>query len=377
MLIYIVVFVISIFFTRLCEGTENKYLKFIFACFAVAIPSILAGVRDSGVGHDTLIYADEAFEEISSYRDKGVYVFLKDLISGDFLLEPLFCILNYIGAKFGTDIHYGYLVVNTFTVGIAFKAIYDYREKASMPLMMFVFLFLFYNVSYNIMRQCLALVLALNLYNSLESRKWLSAILWGIGMLMSHSTAVVFFLFLLLYWAIAKDYGKRLILTFVLMIPFVLLLLDPIIMLAVDLGIVPEKMLIYLASEAETAIFKTAIVYGLVGFGLFLFQYRKLQNEDSKEVSLMISTKLFAIILLVTSVVSVWAFRMTYYFLIFDVLFIPRVVRLSIMHNRLRGRAVLLTFVSLIIVYWYWSIIHNNENETYPYKSEILSGLLS
>ena len=96
------------------------------------------------------------------------------------------------------------------------------------------------------------------------------------------------------------------------------------------------------------------------------------KEESNREIIFIFNVKLFNNLLILASAVSMWAFRMAYYFGVFDILFIPRIIRFVSEKDERKGNFLTVVFVLLISIYWYWSIIHNNENETYPYKSEIL-----
>ena len=364
----------SIFFATLCDGSEKWTYRLCFATLAVLIPALLAGLRDYGVGHDTTIYVDDTYREILDYKDLGILTFLRAAVDGEFTQEPFYCFLNYIGLQLGPEVNYVYFVVSLVTIALVFNAIYLYREKASMPLMMFVFLFLYFNVSLNIIRQTVAIALALNVYLYLERKQWITSAVFLVLMLLSHTTSVVFLLFLLLYVAVQKRAGMKILIGLVLVVPITLMMLDDLILLAISWNIVSTRFIVYMADEEETAVMKTAILFGWIILGAMLWGgYSLLKNKEvSRETVFVFNVKLFSNLLILASTVSLWAFRMAYYFGVFDILFIPRVIRLISEEDEKKGRFLTVLFVGLIVFYWYWSIIHNNENETYPYKSELL-----
>ena len=374
MFIYLSVFILSILFARLCDGSEKWIYRLFFAALAVLTPALLAGLRDYGVGHDTTIYVDDTYREILEYKDLGLLTFLRAAVDGEFTQEPFYCFLNYIGLQLGPEVNYVYFVVSLVTIALVFNAIYLYREKASMPLMMFAFLFLFFNISLNTIRQTVAISLALNVYLYLERKQWITSAVFLVLMLLSHTTSVVFLLFLLLYVAVQKKAGMKVLVGMALVVPIILMMLDDLILLAISLNIVPMRFAVYMSDEAETAVMKTAILFGWIVLGAMLWGgYSLLKNEEtSRETVFVFNVKLFSNLLILASTVSLWAFRMAYYFGVFDILFIPRVIRLISEEDEKKGRFLTVLFVGLIVFYWYWSIIHNNENETYPYKSELL-----
>lgn len=374
MLIYIFVFLLSIIFTILCDGSEKKSYRIAFALIAILIPSLLAGFRDYGVGYDTQIYVDDTYREVLDYRDSGLWFFLKAMLEGEFTQEPFYCFINYIGLQLGIEVNYVYFVVNFVTIALVFNAIWLYQEKASMPLMMFVFLFLYFNISLNIIRQTVAIALALNVYLYLEQRRWIMVLVFGILMFLSHTTSIVFILFLLLYVAINRGVGFKIVIGLILIVPLVFLMLEELVLLAISLNMVPTRFINYILEEEETTVMKTAVAYGWLVLGAMLWGgYTFLIRENYfRETYFILYVKLFSNLLILASTVSLWAFRMAYYFGVFDILFIPRIIHLVSEEDEEKGKMLTYFFVILIIFYWYWSIIYNNENETYPYKSEIL-----
>lgn len=374
MLIYLFVFLLSIIFTVLCEGSEKKIYRIAFALLAILIPSLLAGFRDYGVGYDTQIYVDDTYREVLDYRDSGLWTFFEAVLDDEFTQEPFYCFINYIGLQLGIEVNYVYFVVNFVTIALVFNAIWIYQEKASMPLMMFVFLFLYFNISLNIIRQTVAIALALNVYLYLEHRRWIMALVFGVLMFLSHTTSIVFILFLLLYVAINRGVGFKIVIGLFLVVPLVFLMLEDIVLLAISLNLVPTRFINYILEEEETTVMKTAVAYGWLVLGAMLWGgYTFLKKENYfREVYLILNVKLFSNLLILASIVSLWTFRMAYYFGIFDILFIPRIIHLVSEEDEEKGKMLTYFYVILIIFYWYWSIIYNNENETYPYKSEIL-----
>lgn len=374
MLIYIFVFLLSIIFTIFCEGSEKKSYRISFALIAILIPSLLAGFRDYGVGYDTQIYVDDTYREVLDYRDLGLWSFLKAMLEGEFTLEPFYCFINYIGLQLGIEVNYVYFIVNFVTIALVFNAIWLYQEKASMPLMMFVFLFLYFNISLNIIRQTVAIALALNVYLYLEQRRWIMALVFGVLMFLSHTTSIVFILFLLLYFAINRGVGFKIVIGLILIVPLVFLMLEDIVLLAISLNMVPTRFINYILEEEDTAVMKTAVAYGWLVLGAMIWGgYTFLiKKEYFRETYFILNVKLFSNLLILASTVSLWAFRTAYYFGVFDILFIPRIIHLVSEEDEEKGKILSYFFVILIIFYWYWSIIYNNENETYPYKSEIL-----
>lgn len=121
---------------------------------AVLLPSLLAGFRDSGVGTDTLIYADDVWEKIT-YCDNWNIFFLSYATRVFDDIELLYLLINYLVYQLGGNLHTLYFMVNFIVVLFFYMTAYDNRKKASMWLVMALFFLMYYNVSLNLIANLL------------------------------------------------------------------------------------------------------------------------------------------------------------------------------------------------------------------------------
>lgn len=377
MLPYLITFSISILFTFFAQKNVNNRLIF-FSCsvIAVLVPSLLAGLRDSGIGTDTKVYVDYIwadFKYITNWNQ--FYTMYQQKQFND--IEPLYLCLNYIASLFGSKVNNIYFLSNLLTNLFIYLSAYDNRKKSSMTLFMFIYLFSYYNMSLNLVRQSLALSFCLYSFKYIEQKKWWKFIVMFIIINLAHNTGLFFVAFLILYILfeyLKNNKSRKLILSFTtLCVVLGTVFIDITLTFFVGYGILPSKFLIY--NSLETApliksVFINYIIYIFlfISFGVIIKQ-KDLKTEFAKYTYLKINgTLLFA-----STIISKWAFRISYYFnIITDCIMLPRA--LFFIKKRLPQKYILIlsATVILILIIWYWTIIFNNGNQTYPYKSKIL-----
>ncbi|KFC20003.1 EpsG family protein [Chryseobacterium sp. FH1] len=372
---YLFVFAISIFSTYLAQislNRKNKVLFFVFSAIAILTPSLLAGFRDSGVGTDTKIYVDSVWNQFKHIQSWGqFYKYYKNDAFAD--IEFVYLLLNFVGSRFGTDVHIIYFLTSFVIVLFVYLTAYDNRKKAYMWLVMFVFLFGFYNQSLNLVRQTICLTLCLYGFKYLEEKKWIKFILLLIVIKYTHNTGIFYFGFIGAYiLAVSKYKAKHLVLfTTLTCCVFIFMYFDYIVGLFVVLGILPQKFLYYLSGDTINYVFVFIFHFAISMILLVALIFNIKSNEKDKLISYMF-LNLLGSILILTALVSVWSFRVAFYFLfISECILLPRALFLMRKH-KLEYSILILLVVSMFFTYWFTTIAYYNENETYPYKSEIL-----
>ena len=139
MLIYIVVFIISLWGVREADVRyEERSYRILFSLIAVLPPILLAGFRDSTVGTDMVIYILPLFEEQAiAQQELGTFIDTNDL-------EILYLILNYIVAKITDSPFVLLLLIHTLIIIPLYITAMKWRELLSPVLFMFVFYMIFF-----------------------------------------------------------------------------------------------------------------------------------------------------------------------------------------------------------------------------------------
>ena len=132
----------------------------------------------------------------------------------------------------------------------------------------------------------------------------------------------------------------------------------------------------YMGGLEESALTKSVFIIYIL-FGVFLFRvqrfFRKISCQLDSKLSMYAYFKFIGVLLFIGSLVSRWAFRVSYYINYpADCLFLPRAAKLVKRRSFVMYKFSVCTILLLAFVLWIWSIVIKNDNATIPYKSKIL-----
>ena len=379
MIEYIFVFIITLLATYKAQTTSSKVVLAISSTIAVFVPSILSGIRDSGIGYDTEVYGSYNFDLMMSYSSMSFMDFLHEIISGSFGGEWLYFFLIFSSVKISGDIHWYYFSIQLFICLFTYLAIYKNRNKASMTIMMFMFLFTFYNISLSAMRQSIALSLALFAYIYFDKRRWIIFIPLFILVCLSHNSGVFFGALILMVWLQEKELiPSRKFVYIILVIPFLFTFFNPILTFLVSVGLFPEKFTdLYMASDNKGGLMKTNFAIGVLIYFIQVANLKSILPNSKKQANLCGNNQLLYPIFMLSMLVSLWAFRISYYFYYFSIIFTPMFLQFQKNSGAKKYNITKWMIIILIILNWYIAIVVNNENSTVPYSSVILNQWLN
>lgn len=184
-LIYTCIFVIISLFFGLINKTDNK-LGLTIVLMSSILLAIFASIRE-GVGTD--FYA---------YRDIFYYVnnhFSTDMIFS-FYQEPFNVILYRVGFIVFSSEKGMYFIYSFLTTFFVFITIYKFKNSINVRLSVFMFLSMFYLVSFNGMRQMLAVSILLYGFTKLHNKKHFIFIIICIISSLVHKSAMFMILLL-------------------------------------------------------------------------------------------------------------------------------------------------------------------------------------
>lgn len=376
-MIYWFVFAVSIWATYCAQNfIKHKVVFLLFSAIAVLLPSALAGCRSSGIGTDTLIYADQVWDMVVSCDDWKTLISLFAVGAlGD--IEIGYLILNFITRIFSTNLNAMYFTTNFIVVLFFYLSAYDNRKQAPMWLVMTLFFFLYYNLSLNIIRQSIAFSLTMYSFKYIEQRKWKKYIVWQLITFTMHNTAFLNLLLLPLYFIPRIKKAKRRkiwILGTYCIIPMGLFSLDKILTMSISIGIIPGKFMMYAAADSDSVINITDLTtnIGLLVI-LFLASLGLKRSYTRMETRANMFAKISSILISLSSFVSQHAARIAYYIApLVNCFFIPRALFSLKQRNLALYRILLACTILLVIAYWYWLVVVRDNTETYPYRSRIL-----
>ncbi len=365
MIIYIFVFLTSIFFVFLAEkSVKNSLLFSVFSLISILIPSIIAGVRDESVGTDIEIYIQE------------VLLNLQYGVIFDSATELTVASVVFVGYYFSHSLFGVLFSLSFFSILVVYISIFLLRKYVKMYYAMFIYLFLFYNESLNLMRQHVALSLSFLLLALIIRKYYKTSIPVCVLLLMSHNTAffVLFPITFFCYLMHKKGNVDIYYYSSFVVLAFLIVGIDLFINVSVSLGLITEKYLMYLSSEEEREAGLPLSTLFLPVVCFIMFNFPRKRNMQKSVMSNAYFFFSYAIIVSrFASLISFWASRIGLYFNIFNVLLLPSMILYKNKSKRFYFRFVL---AGLVIFNWYWSIVINNNNGTVPYRSSILNSFL-
>ena len=174
----------------------KKLPKWVFYS-AILIPVTISGLR-FGIGTDYSAY-------VNMYYNITSYPSITSAIS-ETRYEPGWIILNYIVKYIFDDVVYVFIVAALFTWIFSFKAIHDNKKHISLGIAVLILLCTMYNVSFNIVRQILAVsIIMLSIKPMLDTKVW-KYILIVLFASTFHFTSL---LFLPAYWVVNSKTENR------------------------------------------------------------------------------------------------------------------------------------------------------------------------
>lgn len=380
-MIYVLVYFLSIIFVFLAqhEIRRNRKAFFLFYSFiSLSILFITASFRDIGIGTDTNAYVRTVWEKVISISN--IEDLLKTYNSGDFFeIEFVYVLTCWLSSLVSADIHFLFLVLNILAILPIYLAIYENRHKCSMCLAFATFLLLYYDNTLNLVRQSVALSFSVYSFSLFKLRKYTKCAIYCILAFLFHGTSLFFLLFVYLYYIYthASKLWRNIIMksTYVL---FILLYFnfDKFLYYIIETGILPTKYAYYAVEMSETGfsgmtVLRQCIILLLIYICIYYANKKKLQKEITRRLKCYLILKTWGIFLFLSSLISMWAFRVSFYFNYpIDIVLFPKAM---IILKKSRYYNILIFFYFVILFFiWYWTVIRLQMNEVYPYKSQIL-----
>ncbi len=196
-IVYTLTFAISLTCIFLYKKIEKGKLERLFCLIGIILPPILLSTFRYGIGVDYHTY-------VSNYN----------YFSNQFSFKSIFCsyqepfsVILYFLAKIIFSNSIGFFLLSILiTIVFTFLGIKNYKERISMPLALFIYYMFYYQISYNAVRQCIAVAIVFFAYKYVIERKPIKYIIFITIAGLFHKTA---FLCLLFYFLGSKEENKR------------------------------------------------------------------------------------------------------------------------------------------------------------------------
>lgn len=364
---YIQIFVVALAISLGVDLAKTKRVKGSFFVLLVLFLSLVGGLRDIGVGTDTVTYSESYY-----YAAKDIHSFMDLIDSGR---DIGYVLLNLIAVYF-QSLWVAHFLGQLMTHGIILYVVYLLKKRYPLihfSLFVFVYLFIFYNQTFNFMRQYCSIALTMcTLYYMLQN-KWGVSLVCMIVSFFFHPSAILFALAGVYYYMCVVSKSK---------------LYTWLAVLGALISIFLASKFYYILSEFSEAGLVSEVYserYGADGsfkgregfrptvlfmfIGMFYLIYRTYVQKVLKLPyiffwgTLHVSYIAFSLL----SLFSVFLYRLGLYFYLPNMMFASFVVgtkRFNIVEKT--------TFCSIIVLDWIIYIIMHNGGDTLPYKSRIL-----
>lgn len=370
MVIYLIIFILSLICINIGEKFEfcKKYvIGRMFYTIGLLIPAILAGMRDYSIGTDVNVYGIPMFNTALGYSSLNDYILHNSEAT---LAEPLYGIMNFIISRFTTNPFWILFIIALIINYFIFLGWYKYKNKIPLWFGMLLFYFTYYNLSLNMMRQCIAMSIIFYSIHFIFEGKIKRYYLWVIIAIGFHTSSIIALTFFPFYTFVNLNftikYKKVINPMIIFLVIFCILLISPITRYLVSIGLIRENYVNYLSGNVFGSEFNIKlVVLSIIELIVIILPPQYIKEKYSKYNYMLIMSTI-GFVLSQLTFISRYIVRIGYYFL-----FIRMYLYATIPYLFDRKKNKLL-FMFMIIIYFifYWMYIYcySRLNATFPYK---------
>lgn len=365
MYIYIIAFILSTFFIKYAKKYNIKYsyalkdmfcsqakrndykLKYYVFFVLAFIPLFFISAFRYNVGTDYMYtYYPNFYSILNGNREYS---------------EIGFYLLNKLIQLFTSKSLWLFIVTSFIFVYCLLKCIIKYSDKPILS-MVVVFLTMIFFVSLNNVRQSIAAIIMLLAFDALCEKKTLKYILYVFIALIFHYSAIIMLIFYL--FTNIKFIRKHF-----LLVSLILLLGIPVIAKIGITIILNTKYAYFLSSHFNNGqVTIVNIVYGLILFISTYYFFRKDLKSDRKSYILVCSQLFYFLISLLSLFIKVSELisRLSFYYLLFQVILIPYLVVKQ--KNNEKKYLIIFAYLVMYVAYFYYYIILKGYHGVLPYQ---------
>lgn len=384
MIIYIVTASASCLLIWLEEklSSKNKIGKILMLVLSILIPTLVAAFRSDIIGTDVRTYVKPIQDWANSNSTYSDFInYSGTLINGEPFnrFEKGYVSLVYFCSRINSSLSFNLFVSELIMIGCVLYGLIKFNRirKISIVLGLFVFYTIFYNMSFNMVRQSIAMFILLFGFNYLLKEEWLKYFVIVVLAYLFHDSAIIGLLFFVVYYFLyCKKQGKynfsirnkvitneMLQTAIVILIGLILLLILPILRNIINaMGF--SQYAAYIPSHINFAL--RQILVRLPFLLVLLAEWQ--DNKDNK-------LRYFYLIMFLTDIFvsqfsgnettsTGYGSRIAWYAAVFYIYALP-----DMLNTKNKGKEIILTVLLVIylIIYWYVFTVVLNYNATVPY----------
>ena len=187
---WVVISVLNVFFAFFAEKNYdvNKVKCKFFLGLIVVANVIVWGLRDIGVGTDTITYIDSYFRQANTLHD------FDDLIFNDTEEDKGFLVIAWLSTLLGSDSRILMFLTELFVISFIVMGLYEFKKTFNYSITWFIFFFvlLYQHETINLMRQFCAMALLFYGYSLFVQKKYIIFLLFQILAYFFHPTSLLF-----------------------------------------------------------------------------------------------------------------------------------------------------------------------------------------
>ncbi|MCD8292027.1 MAG: EpsG family protein [Prevotella sp.] len=368
MLLYLSIFLFSVLFAFFADYTQGK-ARITFLICTVFILSIFGGLRDIGVGTDTVTYSWSYFNVAKHLSSWSEFLKLRQ--------DKAYVLLNYLATKLSNNIWIAHFLTQLLTNGLIFIAAFLTKKIYGLKLWLFtlIYCFIFYNQTFNFMRQYCAMALLLVGFYYILNERWKNYAICQVIAFFFHSSSLVFVLIPFIYYICTKGYKNRILLYLMICVLALFVFLLPIYYYDIlryvhSMDIVSD---VYATRYGEgdkygarEGVRKSLVLILLYVLYLIYIAYKR-TIMDRRYTVFLLSLSLLFIAFYTLSFRSIYLYRLALYFYLPIMLFTGIIVSSKkVSHPERIG------FLLLLFLDWYVYVVLHNGSGAFPYRSLIL-----
>lgn len=362
-MVYLFTFFLSLFFFFLASICyKKKSIPFIiFSGLAIFIPCIIAALRDLSIGTDTIGYQYVFFQYVK--RSGNLFNFFHWTGSHEYLYLTVTYFTCVLFKKFSFVLFLNQLLV---ILPVYISLLKVCKNKSEILFGMFIYFFFYYNLSFNMARQSIALSFIILAFAFFEKEELKKSLFFIFIAFLFHNSAIICYPLIYLACILKKNNKHSIIISLfvVIMVTFISLEFHNILLILGNLF--SFKYTSYLEVYTSVAgINKTIFFFWLV-FVLINIIFKNSLKSITNNYDFYSLCSIIVLISSYTSTLILHSDRIFYYFC-FPYLFL---IIPQLPNNLIRRENKIFVYLLLIFLlsfYWFFTIVLNNFNMTYPY----------
>ncbi len=368
MLLYFLIFLIAFsmaFISEKLQKRNHRILFILFSVLAIVIPSIMAGIRQSGIGTDTKVYMDSVFKSIY-HLNSFSQIFDYCRLSG---MEFLYCTINFIVSRFSNSLTSIYFVIELIILLFTYLGCITISKRLniSYSFSYLVFLILFFNKSLNMSRQSIAMAICLASIPFILDRKLVNFLLLMIVGYGFHKSIILFAPLYFIYPLCVSDRKESKLITIIIAFLLIsgIVLFKNILVLLINSGIISSKYILYITKYGDSSNIKAIELLSQIGLIvlIMLFNNRLIKyNKINRFLSFII---IISIISFLIGFNASYLQRISFYYSIIIIFIIPQIPKL---YNNITNKYMITGFIMLLLsLYSYFYYGKYQFDQTVPY----------